>query len=213
MPINQQIVVDFQTDAGERSFFTFRRMAMHGCWLRSISRGRGGSLPRLVQRRLPKESQGESSVGWENALKTERLCDICTKRTNWCCGSRGPTRSTTMIEIGEGHLMIEVQDRSSRQHAGVDHSTGQKCVKRPGGDQTMIRAKITVYPPKMAPSGSRRGGRASQEHHHPNPDRRDVIQCNNFLLDAETITCKSRRPSVHQESAIRCRSPATGYAG
>lgn len=198
---NQQIVVDFQpTMASGHFYFPFYKDARV---LVAVDLERAWLVRHLDWRpeaRLPKESQGNHLLVGKTPQNGTSLRHLYEADKPVLRLTRTNATDTQMLEVAEGHLMIQVQENKSPQSTLVstirlDKSTGGSVVIRndPDGITQSIRMNGTslvleVEDGQNKSTFTQTAGGVK-------------IQCKTFLLDAETITCKSASTSDYQSSS------------
>ncbi|MBL9045590.1 MAG: hypothetical protein JNM83_28535 [Myxococcales bacterium] len=198
---NQQIVVDFQPTLASGHFYfpaykdarVLVAVDLQRAWLIRY-------LDWRPEARLPKESQGNHLLVGKTPQNGTSLRHLYEEDKPVLRLTRTNAIDTQMIEIGEGHLMIEVQEQKQPHSTLVstirlDKNAGGSVVIR--NDESNITQSIRLNGTSLVLDVE--GGQAKST--ITQTQTGVTIQCNTFLLDAETITCKSRSTSVHQSQS------------
>ena len=198
---NQQIVVDFQPTLASGHFYfpaykdarVLIAVDLQRAWLIRY-------LDWRPEARLPKESQGNHLLVGKTPSNGTSLRHVYEEDKPVLRLTRTNAIDTQMIEIGEGHLMIEVQEQRQPHSTLVstirlDKSAGGSVTIR--NDEANITQSIRLNGSSLVldVEGSQAKSTITQT------QTGVTIQCNTFLLDADTITCKSRSTSVHQSQS------------
>lgn len=150
--------------------------------------------------RLPKESQGNHLLVGKTAQNGTSLRHLYEEDKPVLRLTRTHALDTQMIEIAEGHLMIEVQENKQ------PHSTLVSTIRldKNAGGSVVIRND-----PDGITQSIRMNGTSLVLEVEDGKDKSTItqtaagvtIRCRTFLVDAETITCKSQSTSQYQSSS------------
>lgn len=198
---SQRIVVDFQpTMASGHFYFPAYKDArvlvavdLEHAWLVRY-------LDWRPEARLPKESQGNHMLLGKTPQSGASLRHVYEQDKPVLRLTRTNDIDTQLLEIAEGHLLIEVQENKQQQSALVssirlDKSSGGAVVIRndPDGITQSIRMNGTSV--VLQVDDGKDTSTITQT------AAGVTIRCKTFVVDAETITCSSQSTSSYQSSS------------
>jgi len=198
---NQQLVVDFQpTLASGHFYFPVYKDARV---LLAVDLERAWLVRHLDWRpeaRLPKESQGNNLLVGKTPQNGTSLRHLYEEDKPVLRLTRTNAEDTQMIEIGEGHLMIQVQETR------VPHSTLVSTIRldKNAGGSVVIRNDEDGITQSIRMNGTSLVLEVEDAQNKSTITQTAgevKIQCKTFLLDAETITCKSSSTSQYESSS------------
>lgn len=198
---NQQIVVDFQpTMASGHFYFTAYKDARV---LVAVDLDRAWLVRYLDWRpeaRLPSESQGNQLLVGKTAQNGASLRHLYEDDKPVFRLSRTNDKDNQLIEIAEGHLMIQVLENKQPQSTLVstirlDKAAGGSVVVQNDQDRITQTIHMNGSSVVLTVQDARDKSTITQTADGV------TVQCNKFLVEAETITCRSTGTSDYESKS------------
>lgn len=198
---NQQVVVAFQPTLASGHFYfpaykdarVLIAIDLECAWLSRY-------LDWRPEARLPKDTQGNHLLVGKTPRNGTSLRHVYEEDKPVLRLTRVNDLDTQVIEIGEGHLMIQVQE-TKQPHSTListirlDKNAGGSVVIRNDEDNVTQTISMNGTSLMLKVEGSQDTSTITQTQSGV------TIQCKTFLLDAETITCKSKSTSEYQSQS------------